>query len=323
MNMRLLNKFHLPFLLLLLSCQNESSSEQASSVIENGTDWESKNLYGKVKSITLYKATYLDSKGKKTREPIKTFSEEFTEFGSIKKTEYFDDLGLLSQSTVNEFDENEFLVKSTTINENEYRPFKSITTIEHDTIENLIIRNSSLNDSLNFKYIEEYNAKGRLIKNTSIENGDTVVWTSKQEYNKNNKIVLEEVSPSNEEESQIFKYEYDSLGNVIESINGNKWMKFKTISKYKGSHLVLDSTYNIGADEKEHLSQIIAYDTFSNPISIKIYENSELNRELKNSYKLDRKGNWIKKTVSMKEHFADSKIFTPAYVETREIEYWK
>ena len=118
MNMRLINKFYLPFLLLLLSCQNESSSEQASSVIEKGTDWESKNLYGKVKFITQSKATYLDSKGKKPREPMKTLSEEFTEFGSIKRTEYFDDLGQLSQTTVNEYDENEFLVKSITINDN-------------------------------------------------------------------------------------------------------------------------------------------------------------------------------------------------------------
>jgi len=323
MNKCLLNKFYFPFLLLFLSCQNETSREQTSPIIEKGTDWESKNLYGKVKSIALYKATYLDSKGQKTREPIKNYNEEFTEFGSSKKMEYFDDFGDLSQSIVNEFDENEFLVKSTTINENGYRPFISSTTIEHDTIKNLIIRNSILNDSLNFKYIEEYNEKGKLMKNTSIENGDTIVWTSKQEYNKDNKIILEKVSPSNDDEPQIFKYKYDSLGNVIESINGNKWMKFKTISKYEGHHLVLDSTFNIGADEKEHLSQITEYDNFTNPINVKIYEKSELNRELKKSYEMDKKGNWVKKTVALKEHFADSKIFTPAYVETREIEYWE
>ena len=289
----------MPFLLLFLSCQNETSREQASPIIEKGTDWESKNLYGKVKSIALYKATYLDSKGQKTREPIKNYNEEFTEFGSSKKMEYFDDFGDLSQSTVNEFDENEFLVKSTTINENGYRPFKSSTTIEHDTIKNLIIRNSILNDSLNFKYIEEYNEKGILMKNTSIENGDTILWTSKQEYNKDNKIISEKVSPSNDDEPQIFKYKYDS------------------------HHLVLDSTFNIGADEKERLSQITEYDNFTNPINVKIYEKSELNRELKNSYEMDKKGNWVKKKVALKEHFANSKTFTPAYVETRQIEYWE
>lgn len=276
-----------------------------------------------MKSITWFKGTYLDNNGKKTREPIKTFDEEFTELGASKKTEYFDDFGNLTQSTVNEFDEKGFLVKSITINENGYRPFKSITTIKHDTIENLIIRSSTINDSLNFKYIEEYNEKGPLIKNTSIENGDTIVWTSKQEYNKHNKITFEEVTPSNGEEPKFFSYEYDSLGNVVQSINGNKWMRHKAISKYKNHHLVLDSLFVISADEKEHLSEITEYDNFLNPINVKIYEESELNRELKNRYEMDKYGNWIRKVVSLKEHFANSKSFTPAYVETREIEYWK
>lgn len=81
--------------------------------------------------------------------------------------------------------------------------------------------------------------------------------------------------------------------------------------------------YMISADTKEHLQKITEYDKYANPIILKIFENSELNWELKNKYVLDKKGNWIKKVVSLKEHFANSKNFTHAYVETREIEYWK
>ena len=308
-------------LLALFSCKNESSSELGFSTFEEGTDWESKNLVGEVKSITLYKATYLNGNGKKTREPIKTLKEEFTNFGSIKKTEYFDSFGNLSQSTTNEFDENNFIVKSLTTNH--FRPYKSLMTIEHDTINNLAIRDVFVNDTINFKYIEEYDENEQLIKQTNIENGDTVVWIAKQKFDRKNRLIFKEVLPSNDDEPQTYSYKYDSSGNIIESINGNNQMKFKSTSKYDGKTLTERTDYMISADSKEHLQEITEYDNYGNSIISKVFENSELNREFKNKYMLDKKGNWIEKVVSLKEHFANSKNFTPTYVETREIEYWK
>ena len=308
-------------LLVLSSCKKESSGEQDFSAFEQGTDWESKNLVGKVKSITNYKATYLDSDGKKTREPIKTLREEFTEFGSTKRTEYYDDFGSLIQTTTNEFDENQFFVKSLTTHH--LRPHKSLMTIEHDTLNNLAIRNVVINDTINFKYIEEYDENDQLLRQTSIENSDTVVWTAKQKFDGKNRLIFKEVLPSNDDEPQTYSYQYDSSGNITESINGNSQMKFKSTSKYNGKTLTERTSYIISADTKEHLQEITEYDKYGNPVISKAFENSELNREFKSKYILHQEGNWIKKVVSLKEHFADSKKFTPAYEETREIEYWK
>ncbi|MEZ4808842.1 MAG: hypothetical protein R2819_00665 [Allomuricauda sp.] len=321
MNKAFLTKILLLSFLHFFSCSKEIKSKSDYSAFEQGTDWDSKNLVGKVKSITLYKATYLGTGGVRTREPIKTFREEFTEFGSTKRTEYYDNFGNLSQTTINEFDENQFFIKSLTTHY--FRPHKSLMTIEHDTINNLAIRNVIINDTINFKYIDEYDQNEQLIKQTSIENSDTIVWTAKQKFDGKNRLIFKEVLPSNDDEPQIYSYKYDTSGNIVESINGNSQMKFKSISKYKGKTLTVRTDYIISADTIEHLQEITEYDERTNPVILKIYENSELNREFKNKYLLDDRGNWIKKIVSLKEHFAGSKKFTPAYVETREIEYWK
>ena len=49
----------------------------------------------------------------------------------------------------------------------------------------------------------------------------------------------------------------------------------------------------------------------------------QYHRELKFDYEFDENGNWIKKNVSMKEHFNNSKEFVTIYVDTRKISYWK
>lgn len=70
-----------------------------------------------------------------------------------------------------------------------------------------------------------------------------------------------------------------------------------------------------------HLDEETEYDSLYNPIDLKIYHDSKLNRELKYSYEYDKSGNWIKRNISLKEYFADSKKFTPVYNEIRKIKY--
>ena len=65
-----------------------------------------------------------------------------------------------------------------TLTTHHLRPHKSLMTIEHDTLNNLAIRNVVINDTINFKYIEEYDENDQLLRQTSIENSDTVVWTA-------------------------------------------------------------------------------------------------------------------------------------------------
>ena len=83
------------------------------------------------------------------------------------------------------------------------------------------------------------------------------------------------------------------------------------------------TSYTISADLKKHKNNITEFDILYNPINSKEFEDSKLNRELKFDYEFDKNGNWIKKNVSMKEHFNNSKEFVPIYVDTRKISYWK
>jgi len=314
-------KILLPTILLLFSCKNEETVERDSLEFKSGTDWESRGLFGEVKSATVSKATFVDTDRKKTREPSITFREIFTDFGSLEKTESYDNFGGLIQTTTNEFDENERLIKSN--HYANFRPSKTVTIIEYDTLSNITVWNMMVNDSLEYKAIEKSDPNGELIEKVSIHNNDTIVSKATIEYDENDRIILKKVISTNQYDNEFFKYKYDESGNIIESVTGNDGMKFKSISKYSDNHMILDSLFVISADNKEHLSEITTYDKFFNPINQKIFEKSELNRELKNIYEMDKKGNWIKRTVYMKEHFADSKIFKQAYVEIREIEYWK
>ena len=307
-------------LVVLCNCKSETNEARDYTAIEKDTDWESKNLRGKVKSIAVHKATYLNTDGAKTREPILTFTEKFTEFGSTKMTEYYDNFGNLSQTTTNEFDANEFFIKSLTIDE--LRPYQSLMTIKYDTIRSVVVRSVVLNDSLNFKTIEEYDENEQLIRQTNIEKGDTIVWIAIQKYDENNRLIFKELFPSNDESPQMFSYKYDQRGNIIESINGTEWMKFKSISVYDGNTLRQRTDYVVSADTKERLTEITLFDKYSNPTNLKIYEDSELNREFNYKYVYDGIGNWIEKVVFFKEHYANSKNFTPAHIEKREIEYW-
>lgn len=281
-------------------------------------DREQRNLFGKVKELEQYKAIFQN--GKDTREPLPTLKEKFTEFGSLFKTEYFDNYGEITQIDQFHYDSNNFLIKS--ISENHLAKQKTIQLISYDSINKTTTRNITINDSLNYKFISTFDSNDLIIKQIKIEAKDTVVRSYEYKLNSNNKRILEKEFEEGKELS-IGTYKYDDENQLIEYSNKYEWMELLTETEWENNRILKQIDYTISADSNKHLDRVTEYDKQFNPVNEKIYEKSELNRELEYDYEFDQFGNWIKRTVKMKEHFANADKFIPIYIESREIKYWK
>jgi hypothetical protein len=281
-------------------------------------DLEQRNLYGKVRELEQYKAVFQNDKD--TGEPLPTLKEKFTEFGSLQTAEYFDNYGQITQIDEFYYDKNDYLIKS--ISENKLANQKTVQLVSYDSINKNTTRNINFNDSLNYKFISTFDSNDLIVEQIKIEAKDTVVRSYEYKFNDSNKKILEKEFVEGKEFS-IGTYKYDNENQLIEYSNKFERMELLTKAVWKNNRIVKQSDYSISADLKKHLNRITKYDKLFNPINEKIYENSELNRELKYNYEFDQLGNWIKRTVSMKEHFANSDKFIPIYVESREIKYWK
>ena len=303
----------------LLNCKEKAglNTDLKPTYYDSENDREERNLYGKVKEIEQYKAIFQNDND--TRKPLPTLKEKFTDFGSLVKTEYFDNYGEITQIDQFYYDDNDFLKKS--ISENHLAKQKMIQLISYDSINNTTTRNILLNDSLNHKFISTFDSNDLIIKQIKIEEKDTVVRSYEYKLNDNNKRILE-IEFEEGKQLSIGTYKYDNQNQLIESSNKHEWMKQLTKTEWKNSRITKQTDYTISANSNKHLDRIIEYDKLFNPINEKIYENSELNRELNYDYEFDPFGNWIKRTVSMKEHFANSDKFIPIYIESREIKYW-
>tara|TARA_R110002049_G_scaffold200901_1_gene371614 strand:+ start:2951 stop:3895 length:945 start_codon:yes stop_codon:yes gene_type:complete len=302
---------------LFISCKNKLNIQPKYSDFE--TDLEARNLFGKVKEFSQFRANIKGSDKNQTEKQIIKLKESFNKNGFAKSSEYFDTFGITQQTTENFYDVNNYLQKSITIGQN--FPKKMVELIERDTIKKTAFRKIVINDSLNYQFQSTLGKLDRIEKQTRIENGDTTQINYNYKLDSNeNVIFVEEIGGK---EKNINEYKYDENGNVVESINGTDFFKIKTVTNYKDNRIIKVENYTISADLKQHLESITEFDNYYNPINEKTYQNSELNRETKNEYEFDNNGNWIKKTVYLKEHFANSKKFIPIYIESREIEYWK
>tara|TARA_R110002051_G_scaffold92740_1_gene162520 strand:- start:364 stop:1308 length:945 start_codon:yes stop_codon:yes gene_type:complete len=305
------------FLSLFISCKNELNIQPKYSDFE--TDLEVRNLFGKVKELSQFRANIKNSDKNQTEKPIINLKENFTENGFVKSTEYFGTFGKTQQITENFYDANDYLQKRITKSEN--FPENMVELIERNSIKKTEFRNITINDTLNIEFYSTFGKLDKIEEQIKIENGDTTFVKYNYKFNSNkNIILLEEIE---NEIKTVTENKYDENGNIVESINGFDNFKMKTITIYKAGRISKIEYYSIFDDSEQLLESITEFDKYYNPINEKTYKDSKLKRETKNEYKFDNNGNWIEKTVSLKEHFYNSKKFVPIYIESRKIEYWE
>jgi len=281
---------------------------------------ERENLIGKVKSIEQYKANVTDFETGNTDKPIIEFRKEFTGIGNISYQEHFDNFGKLKQNIKNTYDKKGFRIGS--ILENSVMPMKSIEKAVFDTItKKQISAHVIYNDTLKFDTFLEYDNHRNLIEQTNIQNGDTTSRSFKYTYDKENRILFKkQIDNGDHGKSETTnEFVYDSKGNLIELISKSEYFpEMKSIYEYDWKNRIIKIIgYKSGQIEKE-----TSFDKFYNKTLVCFYVSNALHKEMRYEYKFDKKGNWIKRDVFMKENFRDKKT-VPIFTESRVIEYYE
>ena len=319
-----MRKFYFLTLLsiILLNCQNKT--ELRADLKPFYSDYtnalQEKNLYGKVKKVEYLKTTFQNTKNED--KTILKKIEEYTDFGELKKVEYFDNFGELTQTNIIDYNKNQKFIKSVSINKS--NKSNIIQTSEYDSIKNTSELTVYVNDTIDHKTTFYYGKNDYQVKRISVKGNDTTEINSEQIFNENNKLVFAtEKEKGNDKSTITIRNKYNNNNNLIESSHKTEWVEMLSETEWKDGRISKQTSYTISADLKKHLNNVTEFDILFNIINSKEYEDSNLHRELKFDYEFDENGNWIKKNVSMIEHFNNSKEFVTIYVDTRKISYWK
>ncbi|UAB82038.1 hypothetical protein INR76_04580 [Marixanthomonas sp. SCSIO 43207] len=311
------------FTFLIISCENNTdivNKDLKPSYINFKNAWDERNLYGEVKEIKKYKTIFQNSNQEGKSKLI--FKEIFTDFGAIKEIEYFDDSGQTLQKENYKYDNNGYLLKYTFKNPSRNR--RIVQLLVNDTINNITKKSYFVNGTLNQQFTLFYNDEDYITKYISIENNDTINVFTTYKFNEQSKMLW---SFQKEEQTGdtilVNHFVYNDIGNFMEytSNNPNQGGIFNKY-EWKNDRVSKIEHYIIYPGLSKRLSDITEYDRQFNPINVKEFIESKINTELKYQYKFDKTGNWIERTVYMKEHYINSKKFTPAYIEKRKIKYW-
>ncbi|MCI2230494.1 hypothetical protein MC378_15065 [Polaribacter sp. MSW13] len=273
-----------------------------------------------MKKIEYFKTTF--QKNEKEDKLILKKIEEYTDFGELKKAEYFDNYGKVVQTNFIDYNKNQKFIKSVSISKSDNS--KIIQTAEYDSIKKTSEITAFVNDSVNYKMITYFEDNDYPIKQISIKKRkDTTEINYEYDFDHNGKIKLAvQKEKGNEKPMTTNLYKYEN-NNLIETSLKTEWVEMISETEWKEKRISKRTSYTILEDLKKKINNITEFDKLYNTINSKEFEDSKLNRELNFEYEFDGNGNWIKKKVSMKEHFINSNEFIPIYVETRKISYWK
>lgn len=316
--------FHIILLITLISCKSETNSIDSKN---SKTSWQTDNLIGKVKQLTLYM-----SETGTLEEKTVNFKKKYSFEGDLVYQAKYDIFGKLesvfSQEIIND---------SIVFNAFEtIGGFKSTTTAFLDSLKRTLKSVSSSGDSTELTAIFTYDTIGRISSVQAIQNNDTSFNTYDYIYSENDKI--ESIIHTTENEFSFQQFintcKYDNEENLIEETE-------KVVVKYFDEQGKLDSllsaavqpnikrtiyTYKKGKLESsidfsdDEIVNQKSFDLYGNILSELFYLNGSIVREFKNKYTFDENKNWIKKTVYVKEQSND---FVLSHIEFRELEYFK
>ena len=312
-------------LLILLqffsSCEDDKSNriKVEPKYFHYENSWEQRNLFGEVKSISTYRANYT-SAGKLDEKRLQS-RIWFSNFGSINKTEYYDTFGKKTQQENYVYDENEYLVRALT--NNLAAKHKVLQIVVNDTINKITSQQIFINDSLTERFVIFYDEDDRIKKHIEIENTDTIEYIHHLKFDNKSNLLSEKQIPSDSLKSIIKdSFAYDDKNHLVYSSNLTNSTEFISHFNWKDNKLISEKNYFIYPDETKHLNSITEYDNFFNPKKITEYTDDKPSQEYKYKYEFDKKGNWIRQIVYIKQIRNGEGDFVKAYADIREIEYW-
>ena len=226
----------------------------------------------------------------------------------------------MTQHNVFEYDDKKFNFKTISTNKSPLQIYIQIA--KKDTINNTEMRYISVgNKSINEIKIF-YNDFGKIVKEVKAGLVDSLLSKTNYKADVSGRIISEiKVNGDGDEPIYASNYEYNKSGNLVRSSFEN----FGTITSFendwKDGQITKRRKYKLSQGSANYLEQEEEFDKLYNLVNLKIYSNSKVIRELKYNYEYDKHGNWIRRDVSMRERTSGLQTFTPAYNETRKIEY--
>lgn len=319
-----LKEFYIFILLIFIGFSCQEKPEYASDLKPTFTDfennWEERNLFGKVKEIEWYKMVFQNAE--EDGKPVLELKESFTNLGSLKENLNYSGDGEIIQKDVYEYDNQESHIK--TISENIPAKINYILTVNNDTVDKTRITKVVVNDTFNQQVKIFYDDKDIPSRKIEIKQNDTTKVAFHYKYNEANKLISElQIDQNTNDTIYRSNFKYDQNEHLVMSSYKLYGSEYITETAWENGRIKKQTEFTILPDLSKHLNEITEYDELFNPVNSKVYENSEINRELKYTYNFDDKGNWIKREASIKEHFIGSKKFIPIYVEIRKIKYWE
>jgi len=303
--------------LFILSCSNTEYSPKYSNF---DNDWERENLIGRVKSIEQFKANVSDIKKKETEKPIIQLKKEFSETGMITYIENFDSFGNLEYNNRNEFDSNDYRLKS--ISENFVLNTKTVeNNIIDSTIGKIISTKINFSDSTYIKGFFKYDKNGNLIEQLSIEDKDTTKNRFEYIFDTSGNIVSRKQIQNTEDNiyEYLSEYKYNQDNNLIELKSSSEFSETALTYEYDNRNRIkIIAEFINGELQKESF-----FDKLNNQTLVKFYNNGSLSKEMKFEYELDKTGNWIKRKVFLNEHTNQKSSWIPIFNETRMFEYYE
>lgn len=308
-------------LLILLGAilfQACNSTDKKPKYMDFDNDWESDNLFGKVKSISQYKANVNISKSKKSEAPILIERKEYTAYGKLELEESYNNWGEKLLKIKNKYDKNNNIQQMITENYTDSSVLKQ--SFRYNKNGWCKYAKNTLNDSLQASLQFEYNDNGELVLGISVQNKDTSITSFEYEYDDKSNIIRK--TQLDQEGNVLNNYfEYDKSNNLIKTVFSTDYIGDITM-KYEydwSDRIKLTTEYN----NEGHMVKETFYDKYFNKNLVRFYDENKLQTELKNKYEFDINGNWVIKKAYRKEHFGENKNFIHVYTDTREIEYFK
>lgn len=279
-------------------------------------DLEKDHLFGNVKSVTEFKANFLETDEDLTEKPILSSLVEYTPFGKTSLKQTYSSFGVLDKEERYEYNNKQLNTLSLLITNT-----TSDTVVqqnEFDANDNLITTIMKHQNKPLISHME-YDKNRNIIKQITFENGDTLKTNISYIYSKSEKIEQEikKITHKNLTNQTTTDKIYNSNNHLLSILSKSKEDgEIKTVLEYDDAVLENVSNFKNG-----QLTSETEYNKYFNAESYKTYINNTLDGEFEYSYEFDKSNNWISKTVSFKRSNEKGSKFTKLFKLTRTIEY--
>lgn len=293
------------FIIISFGCRSESQTQRKHTDFKN--DWERLKLAGKVKE---YEETsfrlYQEDDQKVIGEQIEKRKTYFNKSGNLEKYEVYnadDQLTSIRTFTYNEKQLNTQIRLQDHENKKE-----EIHSFEYDSAGRIIYQKEIKNGKSKI-YLTQYDSLGNEIQKLQITPKDSVLVNYTYDYDSaGRKISRLQMDTAGIELNRVLTtYNYDKNGNLIEEIReGGFFGQGTTKYEYGQKGNLLTKTFIVKGTVRERFE----YDQNMHATEEWTSNNGKFYKILYNTYKLDRRKNWIEREtsgVSYDEHFRSPK----------------